>query len=233
MVIQIRGNYKKVTLADQAVQITKIGVKALTYKTTLGIPQSDIDRITGADLMNLYISNAKSQLEGYMKGLNKYRDQLHKGNILQQMNAFQPLPILAAAPAAPFAGIWKFIDKRRAVWMKNDNFDETIGDDMGIIGPLIDFETDNYTSKVKIKVFPSYIQFKTDSSIIGKHRLLVGASGIAPLPFIVDFEGSTYKYYRTLPVGVTSEKLDCTLQGMWKNDLIGSVSATHTIAYKG
>lgn len=233
MIIQIRGKYKKDTLSEQLSQIANIGTKATTYKSTLDIVQADIDRIVAAATMKAFVAGAKSTVTGWLKGLNSYEDQLDSGEVLQMMNAFAGVPPLGIAPAAVFAGIWHFIDTKRGIWMKHANWTEAIGDDMQLLGPITMFDTDAYTPVIKQKVFPGYIEFKTDSAVIENHNLYVGTSGIIPLPMIAGFKGASFKYYRTLPAGASAEKLDAIIRGVYNNVLIGHDSATETIAYKG
>lgn len=172
-------------------------------------------------------------MDGFKTGLTQQIHALLNGNPLQMMNPFLGITPFAVAPAADKEGIWDFITSERNIFMENDAWNDGIGEDMHLLGPMKTFDTDLYFPKLKVKIFSGYIEVKTDSSIIDIHRLCVGTSGIAPLPAIVDFKGASHKYYRILTPPTTSEKLDITVQGLVDNVLVGHVSQTETEAYKG
>ena len=62
MIITITGPWKKTTKADLVIQLHTIAVTVNTYKTTLGIDTSVVDKITKADVMEQFIAHARSLL---------------------------------------------------------------------------------------------------------------------------------------------------------------------------
>ena len=117
--------------------------------------------------------------------------------------------------------------------MQHPNWSDQIGEDMQLLGPIINFDTDAYVPELRVKVMPGAIQVFTDSGIIDVHKLYVGISGTDPLPFVADFKGKNYSYGRGLAKGVTEEKLDVMLREVHNNVVLGQISPVITIAYLG
>ena len=232
MIIQRRGLWKKVAQADLDTQLSTIATKVQTYQKLLGIPQTDVDRIVAADAMNKYINTARSLCEAFVKSLTKYDDELRDGNVLQQMNDFPPMPVLDVAPPATFAGVWHFIENRRTMWTANDNCSPAVGEDMTILGPMQNFDTDTYKPKLTEKTGAGVIHVHTDSTDIDTHNLYAAISG-KPLVLITSFKGAKYDYHRVLAVTGQAESVDLQVQGLYKNELIGKMSDVVTLAYNG
>ncbi len=232
MLIQIRGPWRKPTKAGASAQLNNIADKVGVYNTTLGIPTADKERIQGANALNLFINSSRVTFNSWVKGLTTYEDQLLDGNVLEAMNPFPVTPTLGVPPVQGKAGIWHFIENRRTIWMANDNFDDTIGDAMTILGPLQNFETDTYKPTLTVKVIPHEIIIHTDSSIIEVHNLYAAITG-QPLKLVTTFRGSKFGYFRQLTAAGQAESVDLQVRGVYKNAEIGLESDTITVAYKG
>ncbi len=233
MIINYRGPYKAATLDGQIDQIRIIGVKMGTYKLTLDLLQPNIDRVNNTYLMLKYVDGCENSVDGYKKNLNDYKHELLSGDKAHQMNAFPVMEAFATAPAATKGGIWHFIESQRSIMMEHDNWTDGIGEDMHLLGPMRQLDSNLYVPEVRLKVRAGVIEAITDSAIITNHKLYVGPQGIDPIPFITDFKGAKYEYHRTIAPPTTSEKLNVMIRGMFDNEIIGHDSAIVQIAYKG
>lgn len=232
MIIQIRGPWKKASKADQDIQLGTIAAGADAYKTLLDIPTDDVTRLTNSKAMQDFITNKRPKYEDFVHSLTSFDDVLRDGDMNADMPDYPLLPVPGTVPAAVKGGVWKFIENRRAVWMKHPNFDETIGQAMGILGPLISFDTDTYKPTLKVKVLPGEIDIKTDSAIIKTHNLYAAISG-GEMKLVATFNGARYKYYRALTAPPAPENVDLKVRGVHDNSEIGFFSDIVTVAYKG
>lgn len=232
MIIVRRGNWQETTLAKKGIQLNTIYEKALVHKTTLDISTADIDRIKGANVMCKYITAARGLIVAWDKNLTKYDDQLLEGNVLQMMNDFPAVPMLDVPPLAVYAGIWHFIENRRAVWIKHDNFTDGIGEDMTILGPEQNFNTDTYKPALSAKVGEAVIHIKTDSADIDVHNLYAAIAG-QPFTLITSFKGAKYDYKRILATPGQAENVTLKVQGVYQNETVGMFSDIVNVAYKG
>ena len=232
MIIKTRGDWRKQTLAKKGIQLNQIATAIDNYKTLLDIPQSDIDRIQGANEMNKYIIRSRNSVKGWTKGLTAYDKQFRDGDIHQLMNSFPALTDLGTAPTSSYAGIWKFIKNRRIVWMAHLKYSESAGDAIGILGPEQDFETDTYKPTLKAKTIPGVIHIHTESEDIVMHQLYAAISG-NPFALITTFKGAKYDYHCDLAAFGQVENVNLKLRGVYKNEAIGLESDVDTIAFQG
>jgi len=123
--------------------LTLFAAKLATYAMLLGITpqelQGAIDDAEAFKFIVLYNKAMKDYLEGCTQFKNILRDK--EGT---PVSAWPQLPPLPMAPALVTAGIFKRNARIVGRIKKNDNFNDQIGKDMGIIGnetPVLDPET--------------------------------------------------------------------------------------------
>ena len=232
MLITITGPWKKKTKADLVIQLHSIAVTVNTYKTTLGIDATVVEKITAADVMESFIAHSRSMIVAWDKSITSYEDKLLEGNMLVVMPDFSAFPAIGTPPPATSEGVWHLIETQRKAWMVAPGYTPEIGTEMTILGPTQLFETDDYKPKLKCKTMPAYINITTDSAIIEYHNLYAAVTG-QPLKFIISFKGSKYDYHRLLTIPGQPESVDLQVMGVYQNEEIGIKSDTVTVIYNG
>jgi hypothetical protein len=178
---------------------SKIG----TYAASLGITPTEVTAIAAFYVMLGYILGIIDQVRTFSQDLTKFKDTLMAATLGTPLGAV-PTLTLAAAPPAVDAGIFTIIAGMVKRIKGSANYNENIGEDLGVIGAdiILDFGSMQPELKITLDVGRPKIKYKkggTDGLNIYVDR--GDGRGIQFLKYVTK---TTYIDTAELPVGVNS-----------------------------
>lgn len=122
-----------------------------TVGANLGISAAEIAEVGKFALAYSYVLQVANLFKWEEHERTKYKDLLADGAIGSHLGAFPTMPTLPVAPDAVPAGIFKIIGKLVQRIKNHPNYDESIGKNLGIIGPekTVDLDTIKHLVSVK------------------------------------------------------------------------------------
>jgi hypothetical protein len=118
---------------------------------TLGFTAAEIAEVIAFAAAYSYVMNTMNIYKSEDHEWTKYKDLLADGEIGTHLGPFPGMPIMPIAPVPVPAGIFKSIAKIVQRIKNHPNYDESIGKNLGIIGPekTIDYDNAKVTFTVR------------------------------------------------------------------------------------
>ena len=178
---------------------SKIG----TYAAALGITPAEVTAIAAYYVMLGYILGIIDQVRAFSQDLTKFKDKLMMASLGTPLGAV-PALTLAAAPPAVDAGIFTIIAGIVKRIKGSTNYNENIGEDLGIIGAdiIIDFENLQPDLKITFDVLRPKLKYKKGGT--DGLNIYVDRSDGRGMLFFKYVTKTTYIDTEELPEGVNS-----------------------------
>ena len=118
---------------------------------SLGLTAAEIAEVGKFALAYSYVLQVANLFKWEEHEWNKYKDLLAEGAIGSHLSSFPTMPVLPVAPDMAPAGIFKIIGKIVQRIKNHPNYDDSIGKNLGIIGPEKSVDLDTIKPLVSVK----------------------------------------------------------------------------------
>ncbi len=218
---------------DQLAWFANYKVKAVYYKTILGLTDDNILSITNDEAMFRYFNSVRTNKNTYGGSFTVYEKQILNGNT-QVDNGIPPVYVAPTVPISVKTGLkfrtFSFIEALKL----NPAFTLTIQEEFKVIGEdYPPFDTDTYTANGKAKTTASYIGISTV-----KGKFIDGIEVFSQRGAETEFTslGRVSKgIFKDDRYNLVNNKLEIRsyyTQAFVDNELIGLVSPTFTATWK-
>jgi len=183
--------------------LANFNAKIGTYAAALGITPAEVTLIGKFFIMLGYILGIIDIVRAFSQDLTKFKEKLMIAPIGTPLGAV-PTLTLAVAPTPTDAGIFTIIAGYVKRIKGNTNYNEGIGEDLGIIGAdiILDFGSMQPTLKITFDVERPKIKYKKGGT--EGLNIYVDRSDGGGMKFLKYVTKTTYIDTEELPAGVTS-----------------------------
>ncbi len=204
--------------------LTNLANKIGTYAPTLGISPDEVASIVNDAAMFKYILRMQEAFKTFKQGLSAYKNQLRDG---RQSETPSPLPIAPTLPAPPTLvnnGILWRARKLVARIKGSTNYNESIGEDLGIVGDERTVDTLELKPELKSRVESGHPVIIWKKGVADRINIYVDRKDGAGFVFLATDSHPDYIDKHPMPKGVESAVWDYKAIYLLGDEQVGQFS---------
>jgi len=132
--------------------------KITGHAAALGLTAAETASVIADNLMFAFIMSMLAAVETFKQSVTKFKNILRSGPLSEMLGAIPVFPALPAPPAAVDAGIFIRITRLVRKIKASPNYNETIGEDLGIVGDEMETDTSTWKPAISGKQVGSHVE---------------------------------------------------------------------------
>ncbi len=224
-----RNPYLPRTDAAKLAWLTNFSAKFAGYGATLGFAPAEVTAVDDDLNMYKYTVGALDTFKTWLQNLAQFKGILAEAPIGTPISAFPTTPLLAAAPTAVDAGIFRRIGKTVQRIKGHPAYTTAIGEDLGIIGAEVVIDPTTLKPELKGALDGVRPLIKWKKSVADSLNIYVDRRDGQGFVFLVNDTIPDYIDTYPLAAGVNSAVWDYKARYRVGDDEVGVFSDTITI----
>ena len=225
--------YTPTTDAGKVIFLNNLSVKAPNHAVTLDISPATLTSLQNDAAMFSYTIAAQEAEKTYKQELSAYKNVLRDGPGGGPMPPFPVQPILAAPPTAVHKDIFRRVGKEVAQFKVHNNYEESIGEDLGIVGDEETINIHNLKPVLKSRLEDGHPVIIWQKGVADSIDIYVDRKDGAGFVFLAKDSYPDYTDTFPLPAGVESAVWDYRAIYNIEDDHVGHLSDPITVTVSG
>lgn len=218
--------------SEKGIWSNNFSTKINTYATTLGLTAAEVTAIQKDIAMFIYILNMQEAYKQTMNNITSYKNLLKHAVGQQHLGALPTPPVLPTAPAAVPEGVFDRISKIVKRIKASVNYNEAMGNDLGIIAPVQTFDPALLQPELKVTLDGDRPHIKCAKGYSDAIDLYVDRKDGVGFVLIGRLTKPDYIDVANLPANVLLAEWDYKARYVIANDVVGVTSSVVSIVVK-
>lgn len=218
--------------SGKGIWLGNINIKIITYSTQLGLTAAEVTAIQKDIAMYQYVLGMKEAFKQTMNNITSYKNLLQRASGQQNLGPLPVAPTLPTAPAAVPEGVFDRISKLVKRIKAHSNYNEAMGNDLGIIAPVQVFDPALLQPELRVNLDGDRPHIKCAKGYSDAIDLYVDRKDGAGYVLIGRLTKPDYIDVVNLPANVFLAEWDYKARYVIANNVVGVMSSVVSIVLK-